>query len=148
VHSYQLARITDAFVDYPCVDVEFHVIEKVAGHAPEADWSVSVNAWRLSRRPGVVEQRAVFQIMIRMIVCDENVPQPVKRDSRVDQLTRNAIAAIDDVRNIVDEQQRRRIAAVCSGGKRGSPFSSEQDDPRARSLCESARINAERKSEP
>jgi len=123
VNRQLLAWIGNALVDDTRVDIEFHVVEKVTRHALQADGSIGVHARRFPRRPGVIEQRAILEIVIRMIVSDENVTQPIERDSGIHQLTRYAIAAIDDIRHIVNEKQRRGIAASGFRGERGSAFS-------------------------
>src|SRR5438128_4868818 len=83
---------------------------------------------RLRRHPRVVKQWTIFQIVIGMVMRNQDVAHAIQRDSGRDQLSRHAIAAIDHVRNIVDENERRRSTASGPGAKRRSAFCAEQDD--------------------
>ena len=100
--SKKLSRIGHALIRHSRLDVELHVVEKAFRHSLQTFWSISVNVRRSFRLPRVVEQRAVFEIVIRMMMCDENVAQPVERHAGANQLSRNSVAAVDDVRNVVD----------------------------------------------
>ena len=83
---------------------------------------------RLRRHPRVVKQWTIFQIVIGMVMRNEDVAHPIQRHACFCQLSRNAIATIDYVRNIVDENERRRTTAPGPGAKRRSAFCAEQDD--------------------
>ena len=45
-------------------------------------------------------------------MCDEDVAQTIERDSRIDHLPRNAIATIDQIGNIVNQDERREDASA------------------------------------
>jgi hypothetical protein len=62
-------------------------------------------------RPGGVDDIAVFEIVVGMVVCDEDVADVGQLHARVDDAARRAVAAVDDEGNAVDEQQVRRIVA-------------------------------------
>src|SRR5262245_24033852 len=63
-----------------------------------------------------------------MMMGDEDVAHAVERHARLDQLSRDAIAAINNIGNLVDEQERGGIAAAGSGGERRSALGAQQND--------------------
>src|SRR5262245_34847451 len=105
VRNNELAEIWPSLVYDPSVDVELCVTEKRPRHLYEPGRSISIDARKLTRSPRVIEERAVFEVMIRMMMGDKDVTNPVERHARRNQLLRDAVAAIYDVRNVVDQDQ-------------------------------------------
>ena len=60
---------------------------------------------------------------------DKYVAQPVECNTGSYQLFRHAVAAVDQVRNVVDQEQRRGVAAACFADS-WSTFRAEQNDAR------------------
>jgi hypothetical protein len=73
-------------------------------------------------RPGQEEQVAIVRVVIRVMMRDEDVADRSQRHIRRDQLPRDAVPAIDDVRRVVDaartESGTRAVAGRlrCPGG--------------------------------
>src|SRR5437867_918345 len=112
VNCNQLARIRTAFIDNAGVDIELLVTEKILRHLLQTSRSESIDPNRLAGYPRVIKQGAVFKIMIRMVMSNEDVAQSVKRHTCRQKLPRSAIPAVDQVRNIIDQYERRRITSA------------------------------------
>src|SRR5260370_15103932 len=112
VNEDQLAWIFTALVRDARFDIKLLVTEKILGHLAKAGRSISVDVDGQAGNPRVVEQGAVLKIVIRMVMRNEDVAQSVKRNPGGQQLPRSSIAAINNVGNIVDLDQRRGIAAA------------------------------------
>src|ERR1051325_1876411 len=81
VNGNYRAWIRVAFVGHPRFDVELLIFQEVAGQLAQANWAVSVDVALLSSDPSVVNQCAVLEVVIGMMMRDENVAQTVERDS-------------------------------------------------------------------
>jgi len=62
-------------------------------------------------------------------VSDENIPESVNCDAGAQELLCGAVTTVDQVRNVVDQQQRRRITAA-GFTDAWSTFGAEQDEAR------------------
>jgi hypothetical protein len=71
------------------------------------------------------DQIAVISVVIGMLVGDEDMTQGRQRYSCEDKLSRNAVAAIDDVRNVVTDDDLGRRGTRFS---RPRPASSAEED--------------------
>ncbi len=130
----QIAWIRTAFVFDARVDIEFEVIEEVGGHVFQPRWTINVHADGLPGDPCVIDQRTELQIVIGMMMSDEYVPKPVERDARSYQLPRRSVATVNNIRNVVDQDQRRGIASTF--GNAWSTLRAQQDNSRRLSFVD------------
>ena len=112
------AWVCPAFVIDTRVDVKLEVVKEIAGHVCEPGWAISVNAYRQAGNPRVVKEWPKFEIMVGMMMRDEDVPQPVQCNSGGYQLLRHAVTAVDEIRHVVDQNQRRGITSTCLADSR------------------------------
>src|SRR6202048_4707511 len=75
------------------------------GHRLDAFGAERLDRRRQAGDPGVVEQIAVFEIVIGMVVADENIFHRRDRHAGRRQLTADACAAIDHERRIVYDNE-------------------------------------------
>src|ERR1041385_9167638 len=134
----QLARIRAAFVYNAHVDIKLLILEKLLGHLRETRWTIRVDLRGQTRDPRVIDQRSKLEIVIRVVMRDKDVAQPVERDTRSDQLLRHTVTAVDQVRNVVDQERRRGIAAACCSDARPAFGAQQYDGRRFVLLAESA----------
>src|SRR5689334_13786014 len=128
--GYELARIRTAFVNHARVDIKLEIVEEVGGHLRQARWTVSVDARGNARDPRVVKEWTELEIVIGVMMRDEDVAETVQRDAGGYQLSGCAVAAVDKVRHVFNQNQCRRITAV--GFADSWPtFRAEQNDARA-----------------
>jgi hypothetical protein len=128
----QFARIGTAFVLDPRLDVEPVQFPERFRHRLDALRTERVDRCRQARRPGVVEQIAVFEVVIGMVVGDEDVLHRRNRHTGRHQLAADAHAAIDHERRIVDHDKIGGIGCAIADAR--SALGAEEDDARAR-LC-------------
>lgn len=93
--------------------------------------------------PRVVNEWSKLEIVIRVMMCDEDVAQAVQRHVGAQQLPRRAVAAVDKIRNVVDQDQRRGIAAACFADS-WSTFRAEQNQARLCLLLAEADLRQQR----
>jgi len=60
---------------------------------------------------------------------DEHVPQAIECDAGIDHLPRDTITTIDQIRNIVNQEERREDAAA-NRAERWSAFRAQQNNSR------------------
>src|SRR5438876_5413710 len=102
VHENHFARIKPAFIFKTRLDIELLVTEKVLSHFTQTGRTIGVNTDSLGGNARVIEQRAVLEVMIRVMMRDEDVAQSVERNTCRNQLPRYTIAAINDIKNVVN----------------------------------------------
>src|SRR2546427_3457241 len=69
----QLAQVKLTFVNDASVDVEFLVFKKILRQLLQPRGSISINMNRPASNPRVIDQWAVLEIVIRMVMSNENV---------------------------------------------------------------------------
>src|SRR5437870_4483491 len=78
MNENHLAKVGPAFVHNAGLDIEFLVFKEILRQLSQPNRSISLNVNRPAGHPCVVEQRAVLEIVIRMVMSDENVAQAVE----------------------------------------------------------------------
>ena len=78
MNENHLAWIGSAFVHEPRFDIELLIIKEVPRQLAQTGRTISVNVNGSGRDGGIVEQRAVLEVVIRMMMGDENVAQPIE----------------------------------------------------------------------
>ena len=73
MHRNQLAQVQLTFVHDAGVDVEFLVCKKILRELLQPRGSISINMNRPASNPRVIDQWAVLEIVIRMVMSNENV---------------------------------------------------------------------------
>ncbi|GCC48834.1 hypothetical protein chiPu_0033188, partial [Chiloscyllium punctatum] len=84
---------------------------------------------RKARCPGVVEQIAVFEIVVGMVMADEDVFHRGNRHAGGDQLPADAHAAINDKGGVVDDEQIGWIGSADADAR--ATLGAEEHDPGA-----------------
>src|SRR5829696_9184142 len=129
VNRNRSSKVGHAFIHDTSVDVELLVCKESASKFFQSCRAVDIHFRRLRSHPCVIEQRTVLEVVIGMMMRDENIAKPVQRDARRNQLSRDTVSTINEERNIIDEDERRRIGAA-RPGSRWPAFGAEQNDPR------------------
>src|SRR5262249_59890418 len=107
----ELTQIDAPVASNAYVDVVGHRSEEAIDDLPKWWRSPHVDRFVQTRYPNVVKQRAEFQIVIRMMVCNENRAHLLRRNSGLDQLPCDTVSAIDHVRSVVDHHDICRTGA-------------------------------------
>src|SRR3569833_441359 len=93
-----LTRIGVALVLHPRIDIDLFVTKEITRHLTESRRPERVNVYLAACHPGVIQQRPILKIMIRMVMRDENVAERAEAYLRAQELACDTVAAIDDVR--------------------------------------------------
>ena len=126
----QFADVGPAFVLDARLDVEAIQFPVGAGHAHQTLWAERMDRRRQPCRPGIVDEIAVFEIVVGVVVADEDVLDRRDRHAGGDQLAADAHAAIDHDRRVVDDQQIGRIGSADADAR--ATLGAEEHDARAR----------------
>jgi len=128
----KLAQVGTAFVLDAGFDIEPVQFEKRFRHRLDALRAERMDRRRKSRGPGIIDEIAVFEIVIGMVMADENVSHRFQRHARGDKLATDAHPAIDHERRVVHDHEICGIRAPESDTR--PTFRSQEDDAGAR-LC-------------
>ncbi len=123
--------VRDARVDIICVH-----LKKLSRHPAEGRRPPGVNARPQSGRPCQEKKIAVISGVVGMVMSDEDVAERAQRHFGECELARHAVAAINNVGNIVGDDHLRRWESALSRARAAAR--AEQDESRLggrRRLC-------------
>ena len=109
------------------LDVEGVELEVETRHLRQGRRSVRAHVTPKPAGPGEQEKVPVVGIVIRVVMGDEDVGEVSEIDSGGDELPGNAIAAVNDVSAVVDEDDLGRRRTI--GFRSRTAGGSEQDQP-------------------
>ena len=92
-----------AFVCNPRIDIVGVHLEEQLRHLLERRWSPRVDSGVQAGGPRQPDQIAVVSVMVGMLMGQEDVPQRIEGHAGKGQLPGDAVAAVDDVRDAVDD---------------------------------------------
>jgi hypothetical protein len=118
------------FVRDPGADVVGVGLEEQFRHARQRRRPPGVDALAEPRGPRQEQEIPVVGVVVRMMMGDENVPDVRQRHAGENQLARHAIAAVDDIGVVAEEDHLRGRGALLPRPRAaGGP---EEDQPRFR----------------
>jgi hypothetical protein len=121
-----------SFVGDARPDVKRVHLEEQRRHLLERWWAPRVDTRPESARPREPDQVAVVRVVIGVMVGDEDVAQLRQGHAGQDQLPGDTVAAVDDVRCVVDEDHLRRLRAGLSRSRAAAR--AEEDQFRLRAV--------------
>ena len=111
--------------------------EVLRGHVRQRCRTPAIDRRLKASRPCQKQQIAEIRVVIRVMVRDEHVTDRSERYVSGDQLPGHAVAAVHDIRRVVDEEHLRRREARLA--RAGAASGAEKDQSRAMCGCRSGR---------
>jgi hypothetical protein len=118
------------FVRAARLDVKGVHLEEEPGHPLERRGTPGVDARAQPGSPGEPDQVAVVGVVVRVVVGQEHVAQPVEGDTGQDELARDAVAAVDHVGRVVDQDDLGSRGARSAGARPAPRAQQDQASPR------------------
>ena len=128
VWSKQRRQRHASFIGDARLDVGSIHGEELRGHLHQRCRAPAINRRLKASRPCQEQQVAEIRVVIRVMVCDEDVTDRSERYVRGDQLPGHTVAAVHDIRRVVDEDHLRRREARLT--RSGAAASAKKDQSR------------------